>query len=247
MNSRLYKILIVGLILVVSILTFEVGTQQRKMVSISKEFEKSNTELFQTRENLKKTYKEGQEHLVRIQEMSEELVVLSDRNVELTKKLKVANEKIDTYQLEVEKYRKKVTTNENSLQEYKKKLKDAEARKATMVASAEKPKTPTVDRGASSSSKSFTVNASAYTAYCNGCSGVTRTGVNLRSNPNMKLIAVDPRVIPLGSKVYVEGYGYAVAGDTGGAIKGNRIDLHMPTKAAAYQWGRKNVKITILN
>ena len=48
-----------------------------------------------------------------------------------------------------------------------------------------------------------------------------RTGINLRANPNLKVIAVDPSVIPLGSKVWVEGYGYAVAGDTGGAIKGN--------------------------
>ena len=57
----------------------------------------------------------------------------------------------------------------------------------------------------------------------------TATGINLRSNPNLKVIAVDPSVIPLGSKVWVEGYGYAVAGDTGGAIKGNKIDLFMPT------------------
>ncbi|AXI00715.1 DUF348 domain-containing protein [Sporosarcina sp. PTS2304] len=95
--------------------------------------------------------------------------------------------------------------------------------------------------------KEFYANASAYTAYCTGCSGITATGVNLRANPNMKLIAVDPRVIPLGSKVWVEGYGYAIAGDTGGAIKGNRIDLHMPTKEAAYQFGRRQVKIKVIN
>lgn len=95
--------------------------------------------------------------------------------------------------------------------------------------------------------KEFYANASAYTAYCTGCSGTTATGINLRANPNMKLIAVDPRVIPLGSKVWVEGYGYAIAGDTGGAIKGNRIDLHMPTKEAAYQFGRRQVKIKVIN
>ena len=74
------------------------------------------------------------------------------------------------------------------------------------------------------------MTATAYTAHCNGCSGITRTGINLRSNPNLKVIAVDPNIIPLGSKVWVEGYGYAVAGDTGGAIKGMKIDLHVPTK-----------------
>ena len=91
------------------------------------------------------------------------------------------------------------------------------------------------------------VTSTAYTASCNGCSGTTATGLNLHANPNAKVIAVDPSVIPLGSKVYVEGYGYAVASDTGGAIKGNKIDVFFPSKADAYRWGRKTVKIKILD
>ena len=63
----------------------------------------------------------------------------------------------------------------------------------------------------------------------------------------MKLIAVDPSVIPLGSRVWVEGYGEAIAGDTGGAIKGHKIDVLMPSDADARNWGRKTVKIVILN
>lgn len=94
--------------------------------------------------------------------------------------------------------------------------------------------------------KEFTVSASAFTANCNGCSGVTATGINLKSNPDMKVIAVDPDIIKLGTKVHVEGYGYAVAGDTGGSIKGNKIDVFFSTKAEAYKWGRKDVKIKIL-
>ena len=95
--------------------------------------------------------------------------------------------------------------------------------------------------------KTLTVEATAYTAYCSGCSGVTATGINLRANPNQKVIAVDPRVIPLGSKVYVEGYGTAIAGDTGGAIKGHRIDIFIPNYAKAMEFGRRTVKITILD
>ena len=91
------------------------------------------------------------------------------------------------------------------------------------------------------------VTATAYTANCNGCSGITATGYNLIANPNMKLIAVDPSVIPLGSRVWVEGYGEAIAGDTGGAIKGHKIDVFMPSDANARNWGRKTVKIVILN
>lgn len=96
------------------------------------------------------------------------------------------------------------------------------------------------------SGKEMTVSATAYTAYCAGCSGITATGIDLRSNPNQKVIAVDPTVIPLGSTVWVEGYGTAIAGDTGGAIKGNKIDVFIPSKDAALQWGRKNVTIKIL-
>jgi len=96
------------------------------------------------------------------------------------------------------------------------------------------------------SGKEMTVSATAYTAFCAGCSGVTATGQDLRSNPNQKVIAVDPTVIPLGSKVWVEGYGVAIAGDTGGAIKGNKIDVFIPSQDAAMDWGRKNITIKIL-
>ncbi|MEL3961544.1 3D domain-containing protein [Lysinibacillus endophyticus] len=96
-------------------------------------------------------------------------------------------------------------------------------------------------------SAEMTVTATAYTAYCEGCSGKTAIGIDLRANPNQKVIAVDPNVIPLGSKVWVEGYGEAVAGDTGGAIKGNKIDVFIPSYDQAMAWGRKTVKVKILN
>ncbi len=97
------------------------------------------------------------------------------------------------------------------------------------------------------SSREITVKATAYTASCEGCSGTTATGINLKANPNEKVIAVDPSVIPLGSKVYVEGYGEAIAGDTGGSIKGNRIDVFIPSQQDAINFGVKQLKVTILN
>ncbi|MED1202752.1 LysM peptidoglycan-binding and 3D domain-containing protein [Heyndrickxia acidicola] len=97
------------------------------------------------------------------------------------------------------------------------------------------------------SSRVVTVKATAYTASCAGCSGTTATGINIKANPNEKVIAVDPSVIPLGSKVYVPGYGEATAADTGGAIKGNRIDVFIPTEQAALNFGVKHVNVTILN
>lgn len=120
------------------------------------------------------------------------------------------------------------------------------------IAQAKPANNTVVSRGNGSSSapaggKEFYVEATAYTPYCTGCSGISAAGINLRANPNLRLIAVDPRVIPMGSKVWVEGYGYAIAGDTGGAIKGNRIDVLMQTKSQAYSWGRKKVKIKVMN
>ncbi|WP_186673089.1 LysM peptidoglycan-binding domain-containing protein [Sporosarcina sp. BP05] len=95
--------------------------------------------------------------------------------------------------------------------------------------------------------KEMTVTATAYTANCEGCSGVTSTGIDLLSNPNQKVIAVDPAVIQLGSRVWVEGYGEAIAGDIGSAIKGNIIDVFVPDEQDALEWGRKTVNIKILN
>src|SRR5690625_211042 len=94
--------------------------------------------------------------------------------------------------------------------------------------------------------KTISVTSTAYTAECDGCSGVTSTGVDLNANPDAKVIAVDPNVIPLGSKVYVEGYGYATAVDTGGAINGNKIDVHISSKDKALSWGSKTVNVTIV-
>jgi len=111
-------------------------------------------------------------------------------------------------------------------------------------------KTDTVQQLASRGEESGTevhVNSTAYTASCNGCSGHTATGIDLKANPNAKVIAVDPSFIPLGTKVYVEGYGYAVAADTGGNVKGKKIDVFFATKAEAYRWGNRQVKIKIID
>lgn len=98
-----------------------------------------------------------------------------------------------------------------------------------------------------STKEQLTVTATAYTANCEGCSGKTATGIDLKANPNQKVISVDPNVIPLGSKVYVEGYGTAIAGDTGGSIKGNKIDVFFPSENEAIQWGVKEVSVQILD
>ncbi|WP_047154365.1 peptidoglycan-binding protein [Aneurinibacillus tyrosinisolvens] len=103
------------------------------------------------------------------------------------------------------------------------------------------------DAGSSGeASPELTVDSTAYTADCEGCSGVTATGINLHENPGLKVASVDPSVIPLGSKLYVEGYGTAIAGDKGGGIKGKEIDLFFPNRDQALDWGHKTVRVKIL-
>ncbi|MET3617611.1 uncharacterized protein YabE (DUF348 family) [Peptoniphilus olsenii] len=87
------------------------------------------------------------------------------------------------------------------------------------------------------------------TAYDPTAGSMTASGTRAR----VGAVAVDPRVIPLGSKLYIESmdgfasYGYATAEDTGGAIKGNRIDLFYSTNAQANRFGRRNVKVYVLD
>lgn len=96
--------------------------------------------------------------------------------------------------------------------------------------------------------KEFHVHSTAYTANCSsGCSGTTATGIDLSANPNAKVIAVDPSVIPLGSKVWVEGYGNAIAGDTGGAINGKTIDVFFSSHSEVSNWGQRDVLIKVLD
>lgn len=71
------------------------------------------------------------------------------------------------------------------------------------------------------------------------------TAIGLRAGYGV--VAVDPRFIPLRSILFIEGYGRAIAGDTGGAIKGNRIDLGFATPREAYQFGRRPVRVYVLS
>lgn len=104
--------------------------------------------------------------------------------------------------------------------------------------------------------KAFTVVATAYDLSFASCGknpgdpgyGLTASGTQVRPG----VVSVDPNVIPLGTKLYIESldstsdYGFAVAEDTGGAIKGNRIDLFFPSSTQVRNFGRRPVKVYIL-
>lgn len=90
--------------------------------------------------------------------------------------------------------------------------------------------------------KEMKVNASAYSSQDPGCSKYTSTGQLLRKG----IVAVDPKVIPLGTKMYIPGYGYGIAADIGNAIKGKKIDLAFESRKEALKFGRRDIVIQIL-
>lgn len=76
--------------------------------------------------------------------------------------------------------------------------------------------------------------------------GITYSGVKVRKD-DFSTIAADPKVFPIGTIMYVPGYGFGVVADTGGAIKGNKIDLYFDTKQQVYkEWGKRKVRVYIL-
>lgn len=92
-------------------------------------------------------------------------------------------------------------------------------------------------------SRSLSMKASAYSAYDPGNGSYTYGGNLLRKG----LAAVDPTVIPLGTRLYITGYGYAVADDIGSAIKGNRIDLAFDSRREALSFGVQRVTVYVLD
>jgi 3D (Asp-Asp-Asp) domain-containing protein/peptidoglycan hydrolase CwlO-like protein len=95
---------------------------------------------------------------------------------------------------------------------------------------------PTPPVPPASGERKLTVEATGYAIH-----GTTATGVPT----GWGVIAVDPNVIPLGTRMFVPGYGEGVAADTGSAVKGNIIDVWFPTREQALQWGRRTVTITL--
>jgi len=94
--------------------------------------------------------------------------------------------------------------------------------------------------------ESMTMKASAYDPGPRSCGPHATGHTAMGLHAGRGIVAVDPRVIPLGTTLYVEGYGVAFAGDVGGAIKGMRIDLGFDTYNEAKKYGRKTVKVYVL-
>jgi 3D (Asp-Asp-Asp) domain-containing protein len=110
---------------------------------------------------------------------------------------------------------------------------EAEAR----AQAAAQPSTSPLPASSTTGARSLTVTATAY-----ALRGKTATGVSV----GWGIVAVDPGVIALGTRISIPGYGEGVAADTGGAVRGARIDLWFPTQAEALAWGSRTITITLL-
>lgn len=179
---------------------------------------------------------EKEKHIQRInsikkqnEALSQSIQQLKKENASLTVEIKALKEVNQHIKEENTRLKKEVEEMKNQVGEIKKQV------------------SPIVSRGYKVQ-KTIRVKATAYTPYCKGCIGKTKwKEIDVRKDPHQKIIAVDPSVIPLGSKVYVEGYGLALAADIGGGIKNYEIDILVPTEQEAISWGVKYVDVKILD
>jgi 3D (Asp-Asp-Asp) domain-containing protein len=172
---------------------------------------------------------------------------LEKNNRSLRDELFIKNNQLHSQQEEIKEYKVDIQDLKKKSEKLKRELSSVKSR----------PSKPThqvqVSRGTSNNQKSYQMQMTSYTAYCNtGCTGVTATGVDVSNRTTYqgyRVIAVDPSVIKLNSIVKVstkDNSFHAIAIDTGGAIKGNIIDLLVGSKSKARENGRQYVTVTVL-
>ncbi|WP_270345164.1 3D domain-containing protein [Lactococcus petauri] len=202
--------------------------QAKDLVDTQKNLETMQSSLMQTKDELKTAQADYQEQAENLEESIHTLKNKMTDNQNILEEMKAKAE-----------MSKDTTVDENADQPKIEQL----ASKKNEAPQVSEPKDTTITDPSSDGGTSLTVSATAYSSD-NGLGFITATGINLHQNP--MCIAVDPSVLPLGKMVEVPGYGIAIAGDTGGAIKGNIIDVHLPTTAQAQAWGRKTIQINVL-
>lgn len=132
----------------------------------------------------------------------------------------------------------------SSTEEFSSEITKEAVNEVVVVGTYVKPVAKTVNTGSGTYtySNEMTMRATGYCAYAPGCGLYTATGAVAKKG----VVAVDKSVIPLGTKLYIPGYGEAIAADTGGAIKGDRIDLCFDSYDQAIQFGRNTMQVYIL-
>lgn len=189
------------------------------------------------------------EQKVDLKEKSTEIANLELVIVEKDENLMSKDMVIEAQDTQIHKRNKKIQYLEANIQEYIANFK--ELKEGSDVAVASQENQINVSRQKSNVLYELTVNASAYVADCDtGCTGITASGENVKNRIHyngMGIIATDTSVIPMYSIVEIEGFGGRfIALDTGGAIKGNKIDILVNSTSEAKKFGRKNIKIKVI-
>lgn len=182
--------------------------------------------------------------------LEQKFLSVKSQSEQLSEKQKELSTVIDTLSQEKSDMNAENEKLKNEVEQLKKIKADAEKAKQEQIKSAEKKSSSssTVSAGGYENWRKINVQATAYSTYEAGdklagqWQGLTATGTSVRWG----VIAVDPSVIPLGSKVYIPQFNQTfTAEDTGNAIKGNIIDIFMSTNSQANDWGRRNIEIYV--
>lgn len=191
----------------------------------------------------------------------DELIVKKDNKIDQLNTINTTYEKaIEDYKKQVNKYKINIENKDKRINKLNKKLHNVESELHNKKLKLKRESSVRQGKVAikSTSSQSILNNSinmivTAYTPYCAGCSGKTSTGKNVRNtitHNGMRIIATDPNVIPLYSIVQIDlknGQSFkAISLDTGGAIKGNKIDFLMSYTSEANNFGVQQAKVTIL-
>jgi 3D (Asp-Asp-Asp) domain-containing protein len=169
-------------------------------------------------------------------EKARHINVLEGRILELEDENEEIKDKFNNLQEKIDNKNKLLDNKDTEVDRLKEELKKQASGQSTSLPSR---------GGGNGDYKTFT--ATAYTKNCYQCSGITAGGTNLHElDHTPKLIAADPNILPLGTKVEIKGMGTYTVDDTGGKIIKNRVDILFPTKAEARQFGVQDVQIKII-
>lgn len=170
----------------------------------------------------------------------------AEKEIEILKESeKIKKDKISELESEIESVYEKLSEKENSILEFEEKLKKAENENEKLKKELEKY----------DSLRKLNIVATAYTSKCDGCTGITATGYDVRNTvykDGCRVVSTDKNVIPMDSLLYIESVNdsfepfVAISSDVGGAIKGNRIDILVENESKAYDFGVRDIKVTVL-
>ena len=227
--------------------------QRQKLVDLNQKLEDTQTSLKDNQVSLEVEADSLNEKVDSLkQKLTDNQVTLSEiaKNKEAEKtRIATENAKKEAAEKQAkEEAQKQAEKAKEEAKEEAQKLAAENAEKETEPAkeeSNEKPKEDTSKEEVPTSGATRMMESTAYSYSEPGSGHITASGLDLYDNP--QAIAVDPSVIPLNSIVNVEGYGVAIAADTGGAIKGNIIDVHFTTVEKCVAWGRRQVKVTVMS